>query len=144
MKQSCFLLLKNPDNLTAKERPGLKPILGQNQLLASAYLLKEYLKRLWQYKYTKSTNKFLRYWYRLAKETKCRHLINFSKAWIRYSYGLIKHCKFPIHTNRLEGINNKICSSKEKPMVTVNDYLKSDESYFSHGIYCDFVSISYN
>jgi len=53
MKRSRFLLLKNPENLNDKERPRLKKILRENELLSIVYLLKDYLKRLWQYKYSK-------------------------------------------------------------------------------------------
>lgn len=114
MKRSRFLLLKNPENLNDKERPRLKKILKENVLLSTVYLLKEYLKRLWQYKYAKSAEKFLDYWYCLAVETKCQYLINFTKTLERHRYGIINHCKFPIHTNKLEGINNKIKVIKRK------------------------------
>ena len=125
MKRSRFLLLKNPENLTDDERPRLRLILKQNELLASVYLLKDYLKRLWQYKYTKSAKTFLEYWCRLATETGCPHLFKFVKTLKRYSYGLLNHCQFPIHTNRLEGINNKIKVIKRKA------YGYRDLEYFS-------------
>ena len=114
MKRSRFLLLKNPENLNDKERPRLKKILRENKLLSTVYLLKDYLKRLWQYKYSKWAGQFLEYWCNLAKETGCQHLIKFTKTLKRYSYGIINHCKFPIHTNKLEGINNKIKVIKRK------------------------------
>jgi transposase len=114
MKRSRFLLLKNPQNLNDKERPKLKTILANNELLSKVYILKEYLKRLWQYKYAKWAVRFLDYWCDLAKETGNRYLIQFTKTLYRYSYGIINHCKFPIHTNRLEGINNKIKLIKRK------------------------------
>ena len=108
MKKSRFLLLKNPENLTKAQRPKLKAILKNNELLSAAYILKEYLKRLWQYKYPKSAEKFLSYWCKLAYETDSDYLIKFAQMLRKYSYGLINHCRFPIHTARLEGINNKI------------------------------------
>ena len=114
MKRSRFLLLKNPQNLSDEERPKLKTILANNKLLSTVYLLKEYLKRLWKYKYSKWAARFLEYWCDLAKESGCQHLIKFTKTLQRYSYGIINHCKFPIHTNRLEGINNKIKLIKRK------------------------------
>jgi hypothetical protein len=46
LKGSRYLLLKNAENLTAKERSRLKELLQRNELLASVYLLKDYLKRL--------------------------------------------------------------------------------------------------
>jgi len=125
MKRSRFLLLKNPENLNEKERPRLKKILKENELLSTVYLLKEYLKRLWHYKYEKSAEKFLNYWNFLAVETQCRHLIQFTKTLKKHRYGIINHCKFPIHTNKLEGINNKIKVIKRKA------YGYRDLEYFS-------------
>jgi len=108
MKNSRYLLLKNPENLLESERPRLQQILENNKLLAMVYILKEYLKKLWQYKYQKSAVKFLDYWHQLAIETGNKDLIKFAKMLMRHSYGIINHCQYPIHTGKLEGINNKI------------------------------------
>jgi len=32
----------------------------------------------------------------------------------RYAYGIINHCLYPIHTGKVEGINNKIKVIKRK------------------------------
>jgi transposase len=125
MKRSRFLLLKNPENLKKEERPRLRTILQQNELLSSVYVLKEYLKKLWQYKYHRSAKKFLHYWCWLAKQTGCIYLKKFAKMLKRYSYGILNHCMFPIHTNKLEGINNKIKVLKRKA------YGYRDLEYFS-------------
>lgn len=108
LKGSRYLLLKNAENLTAKERPRLQELLRRNELLASVYLLKDYLKRLWQYTYPAWAKKFLQYWCDLALETGSRYLQTFVKTLQKYQYGIINHCRFPIHTSKLEGINNKI------------------------------------
>ena len=114
MKKSRYILLKNPENLTESERPRLKQILKANEMLSSVYILKEYLKRIWQYKYMKSAAKFIEYWCQLALETGSKHLAKFVKTIRKYSYGLINHCKYQIHTSKLEGINNKIKVMKRK------------------------------
>jgi len=108
LKGSRYLLLKNAEHLTAKERPRLKEVLQRNELLASVYLLKDYLKRLWQYKSSAWAKKFLQYWCDLAVETGSRYLRTFVKTLRKYAYGILNHCRFPIHTSKLEGINNKI------------------------------------
>lgn len=108
LKKSRFLLLRNPQNLKKEQRPRLKAILENNELLAQVYVLKDYLKRLWKYSYRKSATKFLNYWCSLANETDNILLINFAKMLKNHSYGILNHCKFPISTARLEGINNKI------------------------------------
>ena len=108
MQQCRFLLLKNPENLKKEQRPKLKAILEENALLAQVYLLKEYLKRLWQYKYPKAAENFLNYWCELAEQTESELLIKFTKMLKRHAYGILNHCRFPINNARLEGINNKI------------------------------------
>ena len=125
MKRSRFLLLKNPENLTLNEKPRLKLILKNNQLIATTYILKDYLKRLWQYKYPKSAEKFLDYWCSLALESKCSELIKFAKMLQKHCYGILNHCKFPIHTGKLEGINNKI------KVIKRTAYGFHDLNYFS-------------
>lgn len=125
MKRSRFLLLKNPENLKDDEKPRLKVILKNNELLSATYILKDYLKRLWQYKYPKSAQKFLDYWCALANETGCVELTKFAKMLKRHSYGIIAHCKYPIHTGKLEGINNKIKVIKRKA------YGYHDTEYFA-------------
>ncbi len=39
---------------------------------------------------------------------------NFAKTLARYRYGILNHCDYPIHTGRLEGVNNKIKVIKRK------------------------------
>ncbi len=40
--------------------------------------------------------------------------MEFARTLKRYAYGIINHCKYPLHTSRLEGINNKIKVIKRK------------------------------
>ncbi len=49
----------------------------------------------------------------------------FAKTLLRYAYGIINHCDFPLHTGRIEGINNKIKVIKRKA------YGFHDFEYFS-------------
>jgi transposase len=114
LKGSRFLLLKNPHNLSSKEQPKLTHILKHNKTLAIAYILKDYLKRLWQYRYRKWAVKFLEYWCQSARDSNCKELIHFTKTLRKYSYGILNHCNYAIHTSKLEGIINKIKVIKRK------------------------------
>lgn len=108
-----------------EEKPKLKSLLTLNEALSMVYILKDYLKKLWQYKYAKYAEEFLDYWCCLAEESKIRPVMAFAKTLKRYAYGIINHCKFPIHTSRMEGINNKIKVIKRKA------YGFHDVEYFS-------------
>jgi len=128
IKGSRYLLLKNPENLKPKERPRIKQIINMNKNIAITYLLKDYLKRLWKYKYKKCARKFLYYWCVLAFESGITELIKFAKMLLKYSYGIINHCTFAIHNSKLEGINNKIKVIKRKA------YGYHDIEYFKYKI----------
>ncbi len=132
IKGSKYLLLKNPENLFKEEKPKLKAILKLNEALSTVYILKDYLKRLWQYRYPKYAQRFLHFWCSLAFQSKIKPVIKFAKTLTRYAYGIISYCRFPIHTSRLEGINNKIKVIKRKA------YGFHDIEYFSLIIKCTF------
>ncbi len=125
IKGSKYLLLKNKENLLKEERPKLKSLLKLNKAITTVYVLKDYLKELWRYKYSKWAENALEHWCSLAYESGIRAVLSFAKMLKRYAYGIINHCKFPIHTSRMEGINNKIKVIKRKA------YGFHDIEYFS-------------
>lgn len=125
IKGSKYLLLKNKGNLLKEEKPRLKALLQLNEALTVVYILKDYLKKLWHYKYVKCAEGFLQHWCSIAEESAIRPVIAFSRTLKKFAYGIINHCRFPIHTSRLEGINNKIKVIKRKA------YGFHDIEYFS-------------
>jgi len=125
MRGSKYILLKNKDNLCDEEKPRLKALLKLNEAITTAYILKDSLKKLWHYSYTTSCEKSLQRWCSIARESGIPALIGFAKMLTRYSYGIINHCRYAIHTSRLEGINNKIKVIKRKAFGF------HDEEYFS-------------
>lgn len=125
IKGSKYLLLKNKADLLPDERPRLKALLKLNETLTTAYILKDYLKKLWQYRYRKCAESFLKQWCAIARESTIRPVMAFAKTLNKYAYGIINHCRFPIHTSRIEGINNKIKVIKRKA------YGFHDIEYFS-------------
>ena len=136
LKKSKYLLLRNPQNLKPDELPRLKTILKHNRNLAVVYMLKEYLRRLWQYKYVKSAVKFLDYWCQLAIESGIPKLRKFVKMLLRHAYGIINHCQYKINTARIEGCINKIKVLKRRA------YGYHDNDYFKLKIICAFSTFS--
>ncbi|MDZ7342780.1 MAG: transposase [candidate division KSB1 bacterium] len=114
LKNSKYLLLRNPHSIKPTELPRLHAILRRNKNLAAVYLLKGYLKRLWQYKIVKSAVNFLDYWCQLPKESAIPEPKKFVRMLLRYAYGIINHCRHSISAGRLEGINNKIKVLKQR------------------------------
>jgi transposase len=108
IKGSKYLLLKNKQNLREEEKPKLKALLDLNEALSTTYILKDYLKRFWQYRSPHWAINALTHWGSISFESGIEPIVDFVKTLLRYAYGIINYCIFPIHMVRLEGINNKI------------------------------------
>lgn len=108
IKGTKYLLLKNTDNLKKDQKQQLQDLLGLNEKINLVYILKDDLKRLWNYSYRKCAEDFLDSWIEQAKASDIRSLKQFGKTLDGYRYGLINHCDYPIDTAKLEGMNNKI------------------------------------
>lgn len=108
IKGSRYLLLKNEENLTENQKERLKELLSVNETLNTVYILKDELKRLWEYRTKEEASSFLEAWMGKAMASGNKELIKFAKKLRRYSSGLINHATCPINSAKLEGVNNKI------------------------------------
>jgi len=114
MKGSKYLLLKNLDHLLPQERPQLQRVLELNQNLSTVYLLKDFLKELWKGKSRSQVQKTLEEWCKLAYESHLKPVMAFAKMLKNDAYGIYNHCLYPLHTSRLEGINNQMKVMKRR------------------------------
>lgn len=105
---SRWLLLRNYNNLTAGDKVRLEELLDANHNLMTVYLLKDYLKELWSFRSIEKAEPCWEQWYQLATESGIPHLALFARRLQGYLQGILNHCKWPLHTGLLEGINNKI------------------------------------
>lgn len=107
---SKYLLLKNSENLSEEkdEAARLKELLDLNRKLTTVYVLKDDLKQLWSYKREYWARRFFEQWYKRAIYSKIEPLKKFARSLKGNLDGILAHCKYPIHTGTLEGINNKI------------------------------------
>ena len=109
VKGARWLLLRNKKNVTkAEDRVRLKELLAANEQLATVYVLKDDLKHLWDYKYPGAARRFWDQWYERAVESGIEPLVKFAKALEQRLKGILAHCRNPLHTSVIEGINNKI------------------------------------
>lgn len=110
IKGSRFILFKNKENLDKeKDEPvKLHHLLQLNKRLNTVHILKDDLKLLWQYKRQWAAQNCFDRWYRRAIYSKIEPLKKFAKTLKKHLPGILAHCKYPIHTGVLEGINNKI------------------------------------
>ena len=109
-KGSKYLLLKNKENLSVeKDEPArLQDLLNLNRNLTKVYVLKDDLKQFWTYKREYWAKRFFDHWYRRAIYSDIEPLKKFARSLKSHLDGILAHCKYPIHTGTLEGINNKI------------------------------------
>jgi transposase len=109
IKGSRWLLLRNRDNIERDEdRVRLDELLAANRKLMTVYVLKDDLRELWDYRHTGYATQFWRQWYARAIRSRIEPLKAFARKLKDYLPGILSHCRFPLHTSVLEGINNKI------------------------------------
>jgi transposase len=109
IKGARWLLLRNRENVTRREdRLRLNELLAANRALFVVYVLKDDLKQLWTYRYAGAARRFWNGWYRRAVRSRLAPLVAFAHRLRRYLPGILAHCRYPLHTSLLEGINNKI------------------------------------
>ena len=102
----------------------LGELLQANRALFIVYVLKDELKQFWRFRYPAAARRFWRHWYRRAMSSRIPVLKKFAKSLARRIDGIISHCRYPLHTGLLEGINNKIKVIKRMA------YGFRDEQYF--------------
>ena len=108
LEGSKYLFLKNWGNLKREGRVQLDEILALNARLTTIYWLKDLLAHIWDYYYPGWAMKMLAEWCAVARQDGHPALLKFAEMLERHQYGIISHCKHPIHTSKLEGVNNKI------------------------------------
>ena len=116
LKGARWLLLKAPENLDDErdEARRLKEALRLNKPLATAYYLKEDLRRFWEQPGKRFAGAFLRDWVRRAEASGVKMLRQMARTLTAHSAGLLAYYDHPISTGPLEGTNNKIKTLKRQ------------------------------
>ena len=71
-------------------------------------MLKDDLKALWDYRHSGYALRFWQQWYRRAMRSRIEPLKVFARRLKPYLPGILAHCRWPLGTNLIEGINNRI------------------------------------
>lgn len=108
IKSARWLLLKNRSSLRPGEDVELEELLAANHSLFVVYVLRDALKDLWRYRHPGYAAKAWKSWYRKALRSGIGPLRHFAKKLRPYLPGILAHCKYPLGTNLIEGMNNKI------------------------------------
>jgi len=108
VKTSRWLLLRNRENVPLEQAVKLDELLAANHALLTVYLLKDELKRLWRYRHAGWATRTWLDWKRRALDSGLEPLKVFVRRLEPYLPGILAHCRWPLGTNLVEGINNKI------------------------------------
>jgi transposase len=116
LKGTRWLLLKNPENLDDEkdEKRRLKEALALNQPLATAYYMKDDLRRFWQQPGKQFATTFLDGWIRRAETSGIKILQQMAKTLAAHRSGLLTYYDVMISSGPMEGTNNKIKTMKRQ------------------------------
>ena len=125
LKGSRYLLLKNEENLTEKQRPRLQKLLAMNETLNTVYILKDQLKMVYYYSNRDLVKETLDDWCAMAETVSHPAMRAFINKLRFFEEGILNHTDYPIGTSGLEGVNNKIKLIKRRA------YGYHDSDYFA-------------
>jgi transposase len=116
LKGTRWLLLKNPENLDEEkdERGRLREALKLNEPLATAYYLKDDLRRFREQPGKRFATTFLDGWIRRAEATGIKVLQQMAKTLAAHRSGLLAYYDVMISSGPMEGTNNKIKTMKRQ------------------------------
>jgi len=116
LKGTRWLLLKNAENLDEEkdEKGRLKEALKLNESLATAYYLKEDLRRFWEQPGKRFATTFLDGWIRRAEASGIKVLQQMAKTLAAHRSGLLAYYDVMISSGPMEGTNNKIKTMKRQ------------------------------
>jgi transposase len=116
LKGTRWLLLKNPENLDEEqdEKRRLKEALKLNEPLATAYYLKDDLRRFWDQPGKRFATTFLDGWIRRAETSGIKVLQQMAKTLAAHRSGLLAYYDVMISSGPIEGTNNKIKTMKRQ------------------------------
>jgi transposase len=114
LKGSRWLLLKNRENLDTdkNEKQRLEEALALNKPLATAYYMKEDLRRFWEQPGKRFATAFLNDWLRRAEASGVKMLQQMAKTLAAHRSGLLAYYDAMITSGPMEGTNNKIKTMK--------------------------------
>jgi transposase len=107
-KKTRFLWLTNPENLRREQRTRLSGLLRLNSPIVKGYLLKEDLRRFWEYRSTAWADGHLRQWLWRASHSRLAPFQKLARMLRTHRDGVLAWTRIRVTNGALEGMNNKI------------------------------------
>lgn len=106
LKGTRYIWLKNPWNLTEKQKVTLTELLMMNLKTVKAYLLKEMFRKLWDYTRRSWAAKYLKRWFWWATHSRIQPLRDFAWMLRRHEEGILAYFDLRIDNGSVEAMNN--------------------------------------
>jgi transposase len=108
IKGQRYNLFRNAANRTSAQTQSLMKLLHMNRNLALVYILKDALRKLWDYKYPGAAAKYLAKWVDWARVSGVEALRKFARSLLKAKQEVLNFCRHRITTGPLEGFNNTV------------------------------------
>jgi transposase len=108
VKGTRFVVLKNPWNLSRRQRSKLAEIQETNQRLYRAYLLKETLAKALDYRQPWRAERELNEWLSWASRSRLKPFVRLARTIRKHRDGILAYIKTRLTNGLVEGLNNKI------------------------------------
>lgn len=105
---SKYLWLTNPDNMSEEQKERFEALQSQNLQASRAWAIKESLRGIWQYSYTKAAANFFKRWYFWATHSRLEPIKKAAQTVKSHLTGILNYCRLPFTNGVAESINAKI------------------------------------
>lgn len=110
VKGKRWLLLTRWVNLASGKRQELNALFALNRRLLKAYLLKESLDRLWEYRYEGAMLKYLQSWIDQLRWQRLRPFQKLAEMLLDHLEGILNYCRTKVRLGVVEAVNGNIKS----------------------------------
>ena len=110
VKGKRWLLLTRWINLSSGKRQELNSLFALNRKLFKAYLLKESLDRLWNYRYEGAMLNYLQRWMDQLRWQRLRPFEKLAEMLLNHLEGILNYCRTKVPLGMVEAINGNIKS----------------------------------
>ena len=108
IKGKKWLLLSRWKNLTATKRGELNELFRLNRRVFKAYLLKESLERLWDYRYPGAMINYLDKWIDQLKWQRLEPFEKLAETLLKHLEGIANYCRTKVRFGVVEAVNGNI------------------------------------
>ena len=108
IKGKKWLLLSRWKNLTDTHRGELNQLFAMNRRVFKAYLLKESLERLWNYRYEGAMLNYLQKWMDQLRWQRLKPFEELAAMLLKHLAGIVNYCRTKVRLGVVEALNGNI------------------------------------